>query len=511
MPYSKQTWVDGVAGGTPIDAEALTHIEDGIDAAHTAVDAANTAIAATNTALASVATDVVDLSTSVDNANTAISNANTAISEVDAAVDTVTAGLATTNAAVTAADAARVSGDALLESRAKRRIYAPRNQMKAPAHSEVPVYSAGIAADAAFNESYVISGGVLPNPWPIEAFGDMIVLGGLWSAKNSQGNWGSPFTARFMCDGSEICWISGTNLEINVYIDGQPYANNPILGGATSGLTGAGIQKLVFSSARPRLLEFRSMSGYTAFYTKKPYRIWKPTPDPNPRVAVVGDSYVTPTTLSNTTNTAHTPDPYMRGLYSDMAQDLGISSMVMDGINGTGYLQGGAPAMPYGHANRLAWLQRVNPDVIVVHGGGGNDFNNGATVADVAAAATTYFQALRTNHPNAKLVFMEGIAPPLFTPATFNPKYKQLRETLQTNLEALGIKAYYIDIATTRPPFSGTGYVTAPVANDNTSIYVGYDQTHYTELGAKYLRSIIAPKLRAVLADRGALEGTLIL
>lgn len=32
MSYAKQTWHDGPAGGTPLDAAALQHIEDGIEA-----------------------------------------------------------------------------------------------------------------------------------------------------------------------------------------------------------------------------------------------------------------------------------------------------------------------------------------------------------------------------------------------------------------------------------------------------------------------------------------------
>ena len=34
MSYTKQTWVDGSAGGTPISAERLNHIEDGVSDAH---------------------------------------------------------------------------------------------------------------------------------------------------------------------------------------------------------------------------------------------------------------------------------------------------------------------------------------------------------------------------------------------------------------------------------------------------------------------------------------------
>jgi hypothetical protein len=42
-PYTKQPWADDVAGGTPIDAAALTHMENGIDAAQMSADAAQAA------------------------------------------------------------------------------------------------------------------------------------------------------------------------------------------------------------------------------------------------------------------------------------------------------------------------------------------------------------------------------------------------------------------------------------------------------------------------------------
>lgn len=46
MAYVKQTWVDGSAGGTPISAARLGHIEDGIEAA---ADTADTAAADVST------------------------------------------------------------------------------------------------------------------------------------------------------------------------------------------------------------------------------------------------------------------------------------------------------------------------------------------------------------------------------------------------------------------------------------------------------------------------------
>jgi hypothetical protein len=45
VAYTKQTWVDGSAGGTPISAARLGHIEDGIEDAAATADAAATEVA----------------------------------------------------------------------------------------------------------------------------------------------------------------------------------------------------------------------------------------------------------------------------------------------------------------------------------------------------------------------------------------------------------------------------------------------------------------------------------
>jgi hypothetical protein len=45
VSYDKQTWADGIAGGTPITADRLAHIEDGIEDAAAVADAAAGAVA----------------------------------------------------------------------------------------------------------------------------------------------------------------------------------------------------------------------------------------------------------------------------------------------------------------------------------------------------------------------------------------------------------------------------------------------------------------------------------
>lgn len=65
MAYSKQTWDDGAAGGTPLSAARLTAMEDGIEAAHQLYDdgvgSATEATVATSEATAS--TSMTNLTT----------------------------------------------------------------------------------------------------------------------------------------------------------------------------------------------------------------------------------------------------------------------------------------------------------------------------------------------------------------------------------------------------------------------------------------------------------------
>lgn len=388
--------------------------------------------------------------------------------------------------------------------------YTPNPQRMGPVSTDAPTVTTGVAADAAFNKSYVTAANALPAIWPIDAYGKFVISSNNWSARSSASSISSVTTYRFMADGSELLLFTYAGFELDLWIDGRPYASNPILTAVSSGFSPFGFQKLVFADARPRLIEFRSISGLVGVYTKNPYRCWKPGPDKNPKVAVVGDSYVTPTTLSDTLAANATPDPWLRGIYQRMPALLGITSLVTDGLGGTGYINGGGSSLPYTHASRISWLQDVDPDVIIVHGGGVNDLFGGSSTADIITAAVNYFTTLRTNHPDAKLVFVEGFSPPGFIPGTYNPNFITIRQGVQTALAAAGIDAYFIDVATTQPPIYGTGYVTNANANDNSSLYVGHDTFHLSVRGAAYVRNFLYTKIRTVLADRGELVGTLI-
>lgn len=390
--------------------------------------------------------------------------------------------------------------------------YLPRLSMTGPAATDITSITPGSAADASFTESYIISANTLPAIWPDDAWGKMAIGSNTYGGRTAQSGIASAITHRFMCDGDAFSMVTnGTGFVADLFIDGRPYASNPVSLLNTTGLGAFGYLNFAFPSAKPRLIEFRSTAGVVAVYAKKPYRVWKPVPDLNPKVAVVGDSYVAPTTMNDATSGNVTNGFYDLGIYQRMPALLGITSLATDGIGGTGYIAGGGPSMPYGHATRIAWLQAINPDVIVVHGGGANDLFNSQTVAATVTAATNHFTNLRSLFPNAKLVFVEGLAPPGFTPATYNPNYIAVRQGVQSNLATAGVKAYFLDLATTRPPLNGSGYVTAANASGNSDIYVGSDTFHPTIKGNQFLRHVIAPKLARVLADDGYLAGSLIL
>lgn len=93
MPYIKQTWADGSGGGTPVNAERLNHIEDGIEAIDLAVVAAADVTFAPAGTIS--ATDVQsaleeldnDLAGAQDDANTAITDIATHLSDTSDAHD----------------------------------------------------------------------------------------------------------------------------------------------------------------------------------------------------------------------------------------------------------------------------------------------------------------------------------------------------------------------------------------------------------------------------------------
>lgn len=308
-----------------------------------------------------------------------------------------------------------------------------------------------------------------------------------------------------MTDAPKIAFRAGylsTSYAYQVFVDGAPVTLDPVVGNGQQFLI------LTFPTAVPRLIEISTRGAFGSIYMAPPYRAWSPGPLPSPKILVMGDSYAMSTVYAADGSTATAGE---FGMYHRIRGDLGCVNLSVDGVGGTGYIQrnaSGLGAPNNNYADRLPLALALAPDVLIVHGGGANDLYFGASTAQVIAAATALFESARAERPHAKLVFVEGFAPPGFTPGTFNPNYIAIRQGLQAALADVGV--YYIDVATTSPWISGTGKIGATTGNGNSDIYVGTDGTHLAIRGHDYVRARMATCLRRILADDGSLTNTLI-
>lgn len=113
MAYTKQIWQNGEAGGTPINADRLNHMEEGIEqAGETASDALGTA-----TSASAVAVDAADQADrAVDVAAEARNTAQSAVTTANGAVNTANSVTAAINRAQTAAETAHAAAELAQET-----------------------------------------------------------------------------------------------------------------------------------------------------------------------------------------------------------------------------------------------------------------------------------------------------------------------------------------------------------------------------------------------------------
>lgn len=378
---------------------------------------------------------------------------------------------------------------------------------------DLPAFTPGVALDAAYSVQYTtLAAGVKYLPNAVSCFGKMSIASNTWAARTSNPGTATVSTYRFMTDADDVMFMTyAASLVIDIYVNGKPFGNNPVTPGVTTGLSPFGMQRLLFPSAKPRLIELRMIGGLSGIYLKPMFSVWKPAVDPRPKIAVVGDSFVAPTVMSDTAAGAAS-ELYSNGIYQRLPMLLGTPSLVTDGIGGTGYLAPSGANAPYTLEARKQWLQDVNPDVAIIHGGGANDLYNAAnwTNQQIVDAIVPYFKDLRNRLPNAKLVFVEGFAPPLAGFSENNPDYIAIRQMAQAALGDVGV--YYIDVATSDPWITGSpnGWVTANAGAGNSNIYTGSDAVHLTVRGNLYVRQRMLPKIAKVLADDGTLLNQLI-
>lgn len=362
-----------------------------------------------------------------------------------------------------------------------------------------------------------VTGSALPSTWPADmGEGVNAYVSGFHAGWGSQNQ--MPRSIRTVLDGDKFCWYVGTgNPDYLIYIDGRPVGIAPT--GGTGGLSGgiltpyrsgnasAHLNMMTFPSKKVRMIEIRTWGYVQALYTQKPYDLYKPPPRRGPRVLIMGDSY--------TSGLAATLP--MESAYWDIGPHIGSEDVWLDQVGGTGY---GVTSNPDGSGISNRYLDRlvrnttvpwdvsvVNPELVLVHGGGANDLYKGRSVAQVIADATAMFNGLRAKLPRAKLVFIEGFAPPVGF-SGFNANYTAIRQGAQAALTATGV--YYIDVATSKPWIRGTGFNGTGDATENSYAYVSSDGVHLNTAGHQFLRGQVAQKLRRILADDGTLLNALI-
>lgn len=379
---------------------------------------------------------------------------------------------------------------------------ARRNPLARSVDASAATLSVSTTADSSFTRVYTASASPTETSWPfLRGRG----TSGIYSTLEIQADptfyMARPFDTITDGDALQILTYSYAGEELRFFIDDRPLTDAPTI----AATTGFQYFVLAFPNARRRHVRLHTGTGILQVMTKGRYQCFRPEPFQTPLALVVGDSYAAPAVMDNVTGALNSSG-MLTGLYQDIARDLGLDEIMVDGVGGSGYSVG---TRSYLQALETS-VAKYRPDLLIAHGGGGNDIYQGKTDAQIISAATNFFARARMLcGPHAKLVFIEGVSPPGFTPATYNPRYIAIRQALQAALSAVGV--YYIDVATTDPWIKGAGNVAAPVADGgNSSIYIGSDGLHYTANGAAYLRGRMAPKLQSVIADDGTLLNTLI-
>lgn len=375
---------------------------------------------------------------------------------------------------------------------------ADTRKLLGPVHPDVTTCLTGQEPAAGYTTTYDVGAGSTPAAgYPVgfthgDVFANAGYINRLWPQAYS--TWSGRFT--FDGDNLAVLYYGAASSAMQVFVDGVP-AHTGVLNATHANK----FLVLKFSTARPRSIEIRTSASLGSIYCVKPYTCTRAARPAGPLVGVIGDSYAMPSIYDSTAAV------YAQiGAYQQIGPHVGVEEVLIDGIGGSGY---GVAGLGTSYQDRLAAMCARKPDVLWIHGGGANDLNQGRTVGQVVGDAVALFTRARDLLPSmSKLVFMEGFAPPVFTPATFNPNYAAVSAQLRTALAGVGV--YYVDVATTAPWITGTGNQASPTGAGNSDVYIGSDGVHPTVAGYRYLAHRIGERMRTITDDDGTLLNQLV-
>jgi lysophospholipase L1-like esterase len=232
------------------------------------------------------------------------------------------------------------------------------------------------------------------------------------------------------------------------------------------------------------------------------------------RIRLVGPEYITGL-IVNAGDTLHRPARRRRLFVSSdsfyvSVQPSGLNqatslrtltglTVINGAIGGTGYVK----PTPYGDSTRLARLAAEDPAnlVGVIVNGGANDLT-GPTVAQVTAAQTALYTAIRNLVPDAPIVVV-GMEDSQYFRANYGAAVDTLGAAIKATALAHPAVVKFVDMLA-EDWFQGTGYAGAPNGTGNTNRLIGPDAVHLTDAGVDYAAALTAEHLRVTPATAGA-------
>jgi lysophospholipase L1-like esterase len=349
------------------------------------------------------------------------------------------------------------------------------------------VAAAAALAQATVNVGVAAAGALIPANLALFDFGPesgaVSVSSNVWTYHALPSRYGEKMI-RFYTDSQyvSVALYYGIQGGARVWVDGQPVnaVNSFLMGGANVYLN------LTFSSSLARLIEVKTDNMFAGVQVAPLAQVWAPAPlsAAGPRVLCVGDSF--------------TQGYYATGGLGAyqvvMDQYLDAAWFGTDGQGGSGYVSKGSYTANY--VDRAANHIAVAPDLVLVGGGGANDFYQSHTQTEVQAAVQAYFQQLRGALPDAKLVFVEGLLPPLFRNAGVGAQYDTLNAAIDGGLLA-GLNVDRIRGCGTW--LTGTGYQGHVIGDGNSDRYIFTDATHPNDAGHQYIGRRLAEQLIPIL------------
>lgn len=210
-----------------------------------------------------------------------------------------------------------------------------------------------------------------------------------------------------------------------------------------------------------------------------------------PTVMYLGDSF----SLSGAAYNAGAP---FAGLGPQMFGRIGIDRVFVNGSGGTGFVAGGSNA--YTQSSRTNAISTAMPDVLVVMGSVNDTTANGATLAAMTTAVSSFIDTAR---------WIIGAKAPIIITGVMGKNATYGEGTIEANLrQAIAAKAdpytYFIPCqGDSQPWMYAGGNVGSQDGTGNADLYTSADNVHPNQRGKDYLGGLLASAMmKLAMASR---------